>query len=358
MILLVTAYAQDNTVWRLQQVLTAAGEQPVVLDTQSMEDSVAVYVSQSEEGRGRLQLQLGGNRFDTSEIKSALLWRGWQRFSHDPALKGLASKAREWAFYKREWKSFCSGLGLALKASDVFCVNPPPFHTAYEEKCAQLLVAAQVGLDVPSTLYTADLRFARDFHRQQAGSIIYKPFTPFIRTSGGTAERPERVGTLYTSRVKEEDLQETEGRVPTPGIFQPYVDKQLELRIVIVGRRLFACAIHSQDSRRTRTDWRRYDLDHVRHEPYELPAQVADKLLRLMDRLGLVFGSVDMIVTTEGRFVFLEVNPNGQFDWIAQLTGLPIYENLASMLSAGSIHYPLASPSIPWKEAARAAAVG
>lgn len=358
MILLVTAYAQDNTVVRLQEVLRAAGEQPVVLDTRAVEGSVAVQVSQSETGGGRLQLQLGDRRVDTSEIKSALLWRGWQRFSHDPALKGLPSKAREWAFYKREWKSFCSGLGLALKASDVFCVNPPPFNTAYEEKCAQLLVAAQVGLDIPSTLYTADLRFARDFHREQAGSIIYKPFTPFIRTSGGTAERPERVGTLFTSRVKEEDLRDDEGRVPTPGIFQPYVDKQLELRVVIVGQRLFACAIHSQDSGRTRTDWRRYDLEHVRHEPYELPTQVGDKLLRLMERLGLVFGSVDLIVTAEGRFVFLEVNPNGQFDWIAQLTGLPVYENLASMLRAGSTDYPLAPPSIAWKEEVHATAVG
>ncbi|WP_158501860.1 hypothetical protein [Vitiosangium sp. GDMCC 1.1324] len=321
---------------------------------QSVERSVAVYVSQSNEGRGSLQLQIGERRFDASEIKSALLWRGWQRFSHDSALHGLASKAKEWAFYKREWKSFCSGFGLALKASDVFCVNPPPFNTAYEEKCAQLLVAAQLGLEIPSTLYTADMRFARDFHGQQAGSIIYKPFTPFVTTSGGTAERPARVGTLYTSRVKEEDLNETEGRVPTPGIFQPYIDKQVELRIVIVGRRIFACAIHSQDSRRTRTDWRRYDLEHVRHEPYELPAEVGNKLLRLMDRLGLVFGSVDMIVTADGQFVFLEVNPNGQFDWIAQLAGLPIYENLASMLRAGSIDYPLVSSSIPRREVARA----
>jgi hypothetical protein len=353
-ILIVTAYAQDTTVLRLQNVLTALGEQPVVLDTQSMEKSVAVYVSQGEEGRSGIQLQLGERRVDASEIRSALLWRGWQRFSHDPGLNGLASKTKEWAFYKREWKSFCSGFGLALKASDVFCVNPPPFHTAYEEKCAQLLVAAQVGLKIPSTLYTADLRFARDFHGEHAGSIIYKPFTPFIRTSGGTAERPALVGTLYTSRVRDGDLDDSEGRVPTPGIFQPYIEKELELRIVIVGRRIFACAIHSQDSGRTRTDWRRYDLEHVRHEPYELPAEISGKLLRLMDRLGLVFGSVDMIVTAEGQFVFLEVNPNGQFDWIAQLTGLPLYENLASMLRAGSIDYPLASSSVPLKEAARA----
>lgn len=353
MILIVAAYAQDPTVVRLRKVLEAQGEPPVVLDTQQVEQSVAVHVSR-EGGRAGLQLQLGERRIDASGLRSAWLWRGWQRLPQDPALGRLPPKSKELAFYKREWSAFCSGFGLALKAAGVFCVNPPPFNLAYEEKCAQLLVAAQEGLAVPSTLYTADLRYAREFHGEHGGSIIYKPFTPYISASGGTPERPARVATLYTSRVKEEDLLDAEGRVPTPGIFQPYVDKLLELRVVIVGRRLFACAIHSQASSRTKTDWRRYDFDNVRHKPYELPAEVGARLLRVMDRLGLVFGSVDMIVTREGQYVFLEVNPNGQFDWIAQMAGFPLYENLASMLRAGSMDYPLMSSSAPPREDARA----
>ena len=58
-----------------------------------------------------------------------------------------------------------------------------------------------------------------------------------------------------------------------------------------------------------------------------------------MERLGLVFGSIDMIVTPQGDYVFLEVNPSGQFDWIARLSGLPIYEHLAAMLAAGRVDY-------------------
>ena len=125
--------------------------------------------------------------------------------------------------------------------------------------------------------------------------------------------------------------------MPTPGIFQPYVEKRVELRIVVVGRNLFACAIHSQRSERSREDWRRYDLENTPYEPYELPPDVAAKLRRLMDRLGLVCGSVDMIVTPAGEHVFLEVNPNGQFDFVARLAGLPIYEHLAAMLLAGKV---------------------
>jgi hypothetical protein len=42
-----------------------------------------------------------------------------------------------------------------------------------------------------------------------------------------------------------------------------------------------------------------------------------------------------MIVTPDGNYVFLEVNPNGQFDWVARRAGLPIYEALADLLIAG-----------------------
>ena len=74
--------------------------------------------------------------------------------------------------------------------------------------------------------------------------------------------------------------------------------------------------------------------------PHELPANVAEKLYALMDALGLVFGSVDMIVTPEGKYVFLEINPNGQFDWVAKRAGLPIYEALADLLIAGGRPLP------------------
>jgi glutathione synthase/RimK-type ligase-like ATP-grasp enzyme len=62
-----------------------------------------------------------------------------------------------------------------------------------------------------------------------------------------------------------------------------------------------------------------------------------------MDRLGLVFGSIDMILTPQGDYVFLEINPNGQFDFVARLAGLPIYEHLAAMLLAGKVQYSIAS---------------
>jgi hypothetical protein len=182
---------------------------------------------------------------------------------------------------------------------------------------------------------------AQDFYREHDESIIYKPFRAYIRVREGQGDQPTYATKLLTNRVHAQDLIESEGFIPTPSIFQPYVAKEFELRIVVVGKKLFACAIHSQQSVRSREDWRRYDLEHTPHEPYTLPDDIATKLLLLMERLGLVFGSIDMIVTPSGEYIFLEVNPNGQFDWIAKLTGMPIYEHLAAMLIAGKVDYPI-----------------
>ena len=237
---------------------------------------------------------------------------------------------------------------MLLAQHQIFCVNPPPFHNAFEEKCAQLLLAAEVGLNIPPTLYTTRLPLAHEFYHTHGGEIIYKTFKQFVRISYATATEPSKAARVLTNRVAESHLREPSSFIPTPGIFQPYIPKQLELRIVVIGRRLFTCAIHSQHSERSRNDWRRYDLDHTPHTPYDLPDELAQKILRLMERMNLVFGSIDMILTPDGEYIFLEVNPNGQFDWIQHLTGLPLYEHLAQMLIQGTVDYqPSSLPEVP-----------
>ena len=67
-----------------------------------------------------------------------------------------------------------------------------------------------------------------------------------------------------------------------------------------------------------------------------------------MDALGLNYGAFDFIVTPEGRHVFLEVNPAGEFMWLMRNPGLPIHEALADVLSGRAARRlgpkPLPSP--------------
>ena len=53
-----------------------------------------------------------------------------------------------------------------------------------------------------------------------------------------------------------------------------------------------------------------------------------------MARLGLRYGAVDLRRTPDGRYVFFEVNPAGQWLFVEERTGLPITERVAALLGA------------------------
>jgi hypothetical protein len=52
-----------------------------------------------------------------------------------------------------------------------------------------------------------------------------------------------------------------------------------------------------------------------------------------MDSFGINFASPDMILTPEGEFVFLELNPNGQWLWLEAELGLPLISSMADLLT-------------------------
>jgi hypothetical protein len=102
----------------------------------------------------------------------------------------------------------------------------------------------------------------------------------------------------------------------------------------VVGQEFFAVAIHA-DSPQARRDWRS-DYGSLRYEPVTIPDDVRVAVSALLARLDLPFGAFDFVVTPECQWVFLEVNPNGQWGWIEDQTGLPITIAIADHLTAGA----------------------
>ena len=76
-------------------------------------------------------------------------------------------------------------------------------------------------------------------------------------------------------------------------------------------------AVDSQIAEDARVDWRR-DQGPIlgTWRPYELPKEIEERLLGLLNLFGLEFGTIDIILTPEGRYVFLEANPLGSFSWL------------------------------------------
>jgi glutathione synthase/RimK-type ligase-like ATP-grasp enzyme len=97
---------------------------------------------------------------------------------------------------------------------------------------------------------------------------------------------------------------------------------------------VFAAAVNSQGDDRSRYDWRRRGIALLNAwKPYTLPHEVEEKLLKLMAHFSLNYGAIDLILTPDGRHVFLEVNPVGEFFWLEGCPGLPISQAIADILS-------------------------
>ena len=210
---------------------------------------------------------------------------------------------------RRECDDFMAGLYL-LAAPDAFWVNPPPIRRA-ELKPVQLREATRAGLAVPRTLMSNDPERIRRFLAEHRGRTVYKPFYPAQWDQG------DRVALLMTNEVRLEDLPSDDVLRLTPGIFQEKIEKAHELRVTILGEHVVTARLLSQESEKTRLDWRAGGSS-LRVEPDRLPEEVEQACLRLMRSLGIVFGCFDFIVTPAGEPVFLEVNPAGQFLWVEE----------------------------------------
>jgi glutathione synthase/RimK-type ligase-like ATP-grasp enzyme len=223
-----------------------------------------------------------------------------------------------------------SGASLAgfLRLLGAAWVNDPDLSRCAERKAPQLTVAQSVGLPVPRTLITNDPDAAVAFIRSVEGRVIAKTVkSPLVQQSTGRL--------AYAHVVSDQDVLRLDALCLAPCIFQEYIEKDLECRVVVVGERVFTVEIYSQGHPDAAIDWRQADYRTVRHEWATLPPRVEEACRAFARAYGLKFAVMDLIRRPDGRHVFLECNPNGEWAWLEGTTGVPIARAIAELL-AGS----------------------
>lgn len=228
----------------------------------------------------------------------------------DPALRDPTSRLFAWS----ESSEALQGL---WQATDCFWMNPLAADEAAQRKVRQLQVARAVGLSVPRTLITNDPALAHQFVMSTPGGVVRKAFR-------NIAQAPRE-----TALVGIDDLARIRDVAYAPVTFQQYVPADVDLRVVVVEDDVFAAAIRSEPE--YRTDYRS-GLGSAEFSVHQLPDQVASGLVELHKRLGLVYGASDFRLTPEGQYVFLEVNPAGEYLFASQRTGQPVPQAIAACL--------------------------
>lgn len=328
--LLILTEPGDEHAYAVAEAFARRGDPAVVWHTPDYPSRTAESVHFSERSK---ETSIGG--LDLSGPPFATVWH--RRTSH--ALDPRVLHPADCKFADAECRQFRQGL-FDLLAPDAFWVNPPAAVERANLKLRQHRLAVEVGLAMPETLYTNDPEQIRGFLRGHGGRIIYKPF----RALGW--QDVDAYWAPYTSVIAEEQLVADELLRATPGIYQPVVPKDHELRITVMGHTFFAVKIRSQETTEGRLDWRRA-YHELKMEPCAVPAELAKRCLALLARLGLVFGCFDFIVTPDGETLFLEVNEAGQFLFIEDYTDLSLLAPMCDFLRQGRPGFTWARPEFP-----------
>ncbi len=231
----------------------------------------------------------------------------------------LAALDQEWAVQEAR-----GGFG-GLLAAVPHWLNHPDRMDHAEYKPVQLAAATAAGLATPRTLITNDPDAARRFVADLPRAV-YKAFCSTVREPAGRRF-------IYTTPVDTSAL--TDGTVHyTAHQFQEWIDKEYEIRLTVVDEQFFAARLTGR-SPDAHIDWRS-DYDNVGYAVAQVPAPVRRAVAQMLADLGLRFAAMDFAVRPDGSWVFLDLNPNGQWGWIEHETGLPICAALADALATPS----------------------
>lgn len=321
MILILTE-PRDSHADLVEAKLRNRGEEVLRFDWADFPARASLSVKWSGQDKHVL-LRVGGSQVDLSMCKS-----GWLRRPGKPQTCQIVDAPLLQRYVNDECfqviQDTCNALDTMWLPGTIAAIRRA------DNKQLQLGLATELGFEIPPTLITTDPDEFLDFYRLHHGRLIDK--LPSVTLAA--SQRTGREFMRYTQPVTTRDVGYARRLRHSPVLFQANIAKKFEVRATVVDGEVLTAEIHSQSTKRTQIDWRHYDWDHTPYRPHELPDAVRERCLLLVRRLGLRFGAIDMIVTPDGRYVFLEINPNGQWQWIEDATGLRISDALCAALAS------------------------
>lgn len=206
-------------------------------------------------------------------------------------------------------------------------------------KLIALRNARKVGLQIPNTIATTSKKVLQAFFNQNL-RIITKSLDLSFSTAKEIDENGNSISFMqYTKEFLQQDIEELPERFALT-LFQALVPKSLEVRTFYLSGKCYSAAIFSQQNAKTEIDHRHYDYSKMnRIIPIQLPIALEQQIRSLMKLCKLNMGSFDFIRNVNGEFVFLEVNPIGQFGYISQVCNYKLHKKIAECIIQKSYKY-------------------
>jgi glutathione synthase/RimK-type ligase-like ATP-grasp enzyme len=255
----------------------------------------------------------------TDDFKSAD-WDGveaaWTRRLPMPVAPSASHEENEGYMLREEQKFTRWLIEMQRACTPTRWINLPEAAIAAENKFVQLKTARSLGIRIPRTLVTSEPSRFRAFVEREK-KVVAKPLSAFSweYSSGETLSAFAAILDIRrASELRDEDIAQC------VTMYQELIEKTCDVRMVALGESMFAFKIIQQGEQHFdfRVNFLQRDL--LRYEPIPVPAGLTNKMTRLMRSMGVNFASADFALTAQGEFVFLDLNPSGQWLFIEKAT--------------------------------------
>ncbi len=210
-------------------------------------------------------------------------------------LENVAPFARK--FLDRELKDAHRAICTEMERVSDFVICSETTERSYR-KTVQLQIAKEVGFNVPATIISNDFKEVERFCSK--GPTVVKHFAPHLFWSADQND----VKAVVTSDVGDLKQVDVESIEVAPAIYQEKIDKAYEVRLTVIGSKLFAAKILAEDGFAF-LDWR-LDIgkENCKLEACTLSDELEICSLRLMKKMGLAYGCIDLAVSRVELFTF------------------------------------------------------
>lgn len=284
------------------------GDRVVRLNTEDFNDNCIVSF---RDGDFSVYIKDSGRELNSGEIMSVWFRRPQEIVTHHDDF-GVSE------YMKIQATAFLRGLYFCCHDSSLWINDLTALHRS-RIKLQQIKNAINVGFDVPRTLVSNSpdklIEFFDEFKMVctksldepnfMSDGVLYPMFTRVL------ADRDELVNNIDSLSM-------------CPVLFQEYIEKKSDIRVVVLGSDIFAVEIFSQENELSIHDFRGVSPTLLKHSVHELPKRILKKIRAFVEQQGLYYSAMDFVLSKDGKYYFLENNSNGQWLWLESMAGIDI----------------------------------
>ena len=302
MIVIIGSKEETHSLYMYAKI-RSMGHRVCLLDSRKYPKNISIDWSPTE---NKAKFKIGDDSFSGDDIEG-IYWRWYYGIPYE---KVSNSDDAVNSIIYRERTCLMSSVLCSLESKSYNSIQAVELH---QKKAYQSFLLAQNNIRIPKTMITNSPEEFIDFCKKFNKNVIYKP----VR------------GGAYTKKVSGEDftLEKLQRLEKAPIQLQAFI-QGVDIRVFAFETgEIFPAKIAAKS-----VDFR--EDTSAKIEPVILPDKVCEDCIKILKLFGLKYSGIDIRLTPEGEYVFIEANPAPMFIHFENVTGFPISDTLISKLKA------------------------